>query len=135
MTARTKVSKGRGDKAKADRLFSLLVRDTGVCANCGYRCPCLPDEIRRTKTHRLECKLQCAHIIGRAYSTTRTDLDNAVCLDASCHMRFTDWPDEWLDFVGRDRYDALKLRANEGMGVKVDWSAELDRLMSLWGER
>ena len=105
-------------KAEATRLHSLIVRARGVCENCG-------DAWRATGS-----KLECAHIVSRRYSRTRTDLDNAFCLCSRCHMRFTEWPLEFADFVvskiGQDAYDALRAKA-QGLG-KVDWYEELDRL-------
>jgi hypothetical protein len=100
-------------KAKATKLHSELVRARGRCQNCG------------STEH-----LQCAHIISRRYANTRTRLDNALCLCARCHMRFTEWPLEFARFVeltvGHDTYDEL-WKASLAT-VKVDWVADLERL-------
>ena len=44
-------------------------------------------------------------------------------------------PDLWMDFIdrtiGRDEYDRLKLKANEGVGVKFDWFEEREVLKAL----
>jgi len=78
--------------------------------------------------------LQCAHIISRRYATTRTDLANAFCLDAGCHLRFTEHADEWMAFIdrtiGRKKYAELKSRALHPSG-KVDWIAEAERLATI----
>lgn len=133
--ARPSVAKGKGARAKATRLHSLIIRSAGVCANpdCDYRCPC-----PQFPMHGRLCRLECAHIVPRGRAWTRTSLDNAVCLCSKCHHRFGVWPDEWMRFldesIGRDRYDELKLTANMGVGRKFDWDAELERLV-VEGER
>lgn len=104
-------------KKKATELHSKIVRARGACEHCG------------TTTN-----LQCAHIVSRRYSATRTDTDNAFCLCAGCHMAFTEWPIEFADFtigqIGEDAYEALKAKAR-GAG-KVDWPSEVLRLSGLW---
>jgi len=104
------VAYGTGDKGKATKLHSILIRTTGFCENCGGN-----------------NYLQCAHIISRRYSGTRTDLRNAFSLCASCHRRFTDWPREFSHFItdtwAAECYDALKDKANTS--VKVDWAIRL----------
>jgi 5-methylcytosine-specific restriction endonuclease McrA len=108
----------RGDKAKADKLFSVLVRERRECEHCG---------------ERTYYKLQCAHIISRHFSHTRCDPDNAFCLCAGCHHFFTDHPVEFGVFVlskrGEDGYAAL--RAKSQLRTKVDWAAEVERLRGL----
>lgn len=108
-------------KAEATRLHSQIVRARGRCENCG-------DDWRATGS-----KLECAHIVSRRYSRTRTDLDNAFCLCSRCHMRFTEWPLEFAEFVtakiGEAKYRALVEKAH-GIG-KVDWYDELDRLRAI----
>jgi len=105
-------------KAEATRLHSLIVRSRGRCENCG-------DDWRSTGS-----KLECAHIISRRYSRTRTMEANAFCLCSKCHMRFTEWPLEFADFVVRERGQAFyyALRRNADSDIKVDWYDELDRL-------
>jgi len=111
---------GTGDKGKATRLHALITRDHGECIRCHY-----------TEA------LQCAHIISRKYSHTRTDLDNAFCLCASCHMYFTDNPVEFgqftIDQIGEDNYDLLLEKRRQL--TKVDWSIEAARLHSIAKER
>lgn len=104
-------------KDKATKLHSILVRARGACENCGSI-----------------TNLQCAHIVSRRYSATRTRLDNAFCLCAKCHMHFTEWPLEFHAFVvqkiGAVHYERLRYEALVGR-TKVDWPLELERLQAL----
>ena len=113
------VSRAKGSKAKCDRLFSLIIRARGGCQNCPER--------------RYE-QLQTAHIISRRYSHTRCDIDNAYCLCAACHRRFTDYPASFGEFVretiGQLAYDDLVLKSQER--TKVDWDDELVCLKAIW---
>lgn len=111
----------KGAKGKADKLFSQLIRSRGACESCG---------------ERDYAKLQCAHVIRRAYNATRVDTDNAFCLCWTCHRRFTDWPLEFAAFVvskiGTDAYESLRLKAEAGRKVsEAYWLAECERLKSL----
>lgn len=112
------VKRYKGAKAKCDTLFSKIIRSRGVCESCGesdYR------------------KLQCAHIISRRYSSTRTDEFNAYSLCWTCHRRFTDWPREFSHFItetiGSDKYEELSRKSQDYK--KMDWDAELVRLKEL----
>ena len=111
---------GKGPKGKATRLHALITRAHGECMRCG-------------NTHAL----QCAHIISRKYSWTRTDLDNAFCLCASCHMYFTDNPVDFgqftIDQIGDDNYTAL-LRKRQSTD-KFDWDVEAKRLEEIARDR
>ena len=111
---------GTGDKGKATRLHALITRDFGKCMKCAA-----------TEA------LQCAHIISRKYSWTRTDLDNAFCLCASCHMTFTDNPVEFGKFtieqIGEENYYAL-YRKRERID-KMDWEEEANRLREIAKEK
>lgn len=108
---------GKGPKGKATRLHAQIVRARGACENCGST-----------------SSLQCAHIISRKYGHTRTDIDNAFCLCASCHMTFTDNPVDFgvftLEKIGEDAYDRLLQQRNRT--DKVDWEAEAIRLTEIW---
>ena len=114
------VAYGKGPKGKATRLHSLVVRKRGRCERCGST-----------------ANLQCAHIIGRKFSATRTDERNAWCLCASCHRRLTDHPDEHMAFVaatiGMDEFAVLKERAlgNLRPWKEWEWQAEADRLKAI----
>ena len=118
MTRRGKKSNTQRAKEKATRLHSLIVRSRGRCEHCGTT-----------------ANLQCAHIVSRRYSATRTDLENAFALCAGCHMRFTEWPLEFAHFVlskiGEEKYRALREKAHNPL-VKVDWPAEAERLAAIW---
>lgn len=104
-------------KNHATRLHSMIVRDRGVCEARHW-----PGECKG--------KLETAHIISRRYSVTRTKLDNAFCMCSSHHMRFTEWPVEFSEFVtetiGAEKYQELSDTAQNG--YKIDWIAELERL-------
>ena len=112
---------GKGAKGKADRLTSLIVRSRGACEACGE------SEYR---------KLQCAHIVPRTFSATRTDEANCLCLCWSCHRKFTDDPFAWVTFVhqhiGEAEYERLRTKARDGVGTKIDWESEAMRLTVAW---
>ena len=110
---------GKGSKGKATRLHSLVVRSRGSCERCGSG-----------------NGLQCAHIISRRYSATRTDEVNAWCLCAGCHMRLTQHPYEHMEFVaqtiGMDRFDVLRAKAEAGVKTNdAFWQGEVERLTGL----
>lgn len=120
-----KTSYGKGLRGKATKLHSQVVRSRGKCEKCGS-----------------QTALQTAHIITRRYPLTRTDEKNAFCLCAKCHRRFTEWPDEWMDFIfdkiGRDEFYRLKEKSQQKLtGRRTDdfWGAEVSRLMELLGEK
>lgn len=107
---------GKGDKAKATKLHSELVRSIGNCEKCFRQPP--------------EVQLQAAHIQGRKASATRTLLINAFCLCASCHRIFTDRPLDFSRFVTTtwaQEYRETLLRLSNTM-TKVNWT---DRLAEL----
>jgi 5-methylcytosine-specific restriction endonuclease McrA len=114
-------SYGKKDKGKATRLHSKLVRAMHdfQCQRCG-------------RTPADDVQLHCAHIISRHVVATRVDETNAFCLCASCHFFFGKWPVEFAKFVfdkiGSDEYERLFKIAQEGIGKKVDWASEVDRL-------
>ena len=115
--------KPRAVKEEATRLASQIVRATKgpMCqAGCG-----------RPAT-------DCAHIVGRTFAHTRTDIENCLALCAMCHRHYTNWPDEWVEFlhrvIGADEYVRLKAKARDGVGVKFDWYDELDRLRAIAAE-
>ena len=110
------VKRFKGAKAKADTLFSQIIRSIGECENC----------------YKIE-HLQCAHIISRRYSNPRTDLRNAFCLCAGCHRRYTDHPREFSRFITRtwaqEYYDHIYRKSQE-VG-KIDWDDEVFRLKQI----
>lgn len=80
------VRRYKGDKAKADKLFSEIIRSLGRCEAEGDGRAC-------------SAQLQTAHIITRKRSATRTDLRNAFCLCFAHHRYFTDYPREFSKFI------------------------------------
>lgn len=106
----------RTARNKADVIFSKLVRAVGRCERCG----------------RVD-QLQCAHWLSRRYSNTRTDLDNAFCLCASCHRYFTADPTAWTDWCldRRGRATYIRLRAAANRPSWVHWPTELERLRAV----
>lgn len=113
------VSYGKGAYGKATKLHSKVVRERKVCENCGDKC------------YR---NLQCAHIVSRRYSATRTLEENAFSFCASCHRYFSDWPVEFTKFIektiGLKKYEELKDLAQSGN--KVNWEKEVDRLQRVY---
>jgi hypothetical protein len=113
---------GKAAKAKATKLHSLVVRTRD-----GFRC-------RWCGVHRDDGKqIQCAHVISRAVSATRTDERNAVALCASCHFKQSKNPLVWARWIeqelGTELLDDLLKRGVAG--VKVDWEAEVARLQAI----
>lgn len=112
--------KPRAVKEECTRLHSRIVRATkGPLCQCGCGQPAT----------------DAAHIMGRTFAHTRSDIDNAFALNAACHARFGAHADEWMEFIdrtiGRDEFLRLKRKALDGVRVKFDWFAELDRLKAI----
>jgi len=103
---------------KEDKIFSELIRGRGYCENP------MPKEQHSEQ-------LQCAHIVSRTYSKTRTDFRNAFCLCASCHFYFTGNPREFSHFISdswaADYYDEVKDLAHD-TSFKVDWKERYEFL-------
>lgn len=110
----------KGPKGACDTLFSLIVRQKGECERCGLEAP--------------RQELQCAHIVSRRYSATRTLTEplNAWCLCPKCHWTTTQDGVEFARLVdatiGMDAYEELRQIAWQGTGTKIDWSEERKRL-------
>lgn len=115
------VARAKGDKGRADFLFSRIVRSRGHCQypGCTSQGP-----------------YECAHLIGRSMSGTRVQEDNAVCLCGSHHRLIDAWWDEKQKVVqatiGEARYDELKELAREHKFLPITsaqfWKAERARL-------
>jgi hypothetical protein len=130
-----------GVKGKCDRLFSLLVRAVGVCANeaCTkgnpgpYRCMCP----QRPQRHTSDCRLQCAHVVTRSRVRTRCDLRNAVALCAACHHWFTLHPVEWGRWVDAHipDYDEVMRDSIATGGQRFDWDNQFELLQGLAKQR
>jgi predicted restriction endonuclease len=87
-------------RRKLDKLCSEIVRARGRCVRCGSK-----------------KSLQTAHIFSRTYNATRWDLDNLLCLCASCHWFFHKNPlflGEYVkDLYSEDKYELLKEARNQ----------------------
>lgn len=106
-----KLKRYKATKAKADVLFSQVIRSLGYCEARGYNgFTCSP-------------QLQCAHICSRRYNATRTDTRNAFVLCARHHRHYTDHPREFSHFItetwAQNYYPQVYLKANTP--TKVDW--------------
>lgn len=100
-------------KNKADRLFSLKVRELKSCIRCGSK-----------------FNLQCAHIISRRYLATRYNLDNAVALCAKDHLYYTYRPLEWEAFIEEKFPNRLtKLKAQALLTTTIDYQEIIDNLL------
>lgn len=80
--------------------------------------------------------LQCAHIVSRTYSATRTDLRNAFCLCAGCHLHFTYAPVEFAKYLkGRELeelYEELWAKAQEKRKFgKLFWDDRVEFLTDI----
>ena len=113
------IKRYKGAKAKADKLFSEVIRSIGRCEDCGS-----------TRY------LQCAHIISRRFNSTRCDTRNAFSLCASCHRKYTDFPREFSKFITRtwaqDYYDFILVKARDPKAGKyVDWDERIEFLTKI----
>jgi len=112
------VARYKGLKAKADKLFSEVIRAQEYCEAAGYNNrPC-------------SNQLQTAHIITRKRSATRTDTRNAFCMCFAHHRWFTDMPREFSKFItdtwAQVYYDEVYYKSIKP--TKVDWQSRIDFL-------
>lgn len=115
------VARRKGAPGKADRLFSLIVRSRGRCEwpGCASQGP-----------------YDTAHVIGRSFSGTRCEEDNAWCLCRSHHAEVDQWPHKkmWLvrQTIGEPRYFELTRLAEEYRSRPTTaarfWTDEAERL-------
>lgn len=107
------VKRYKGTKAKADKLFSEVIRSIGYCESCGS-----------------SDWLQCAHINSRRFNATRCDTRNAFSLCASCHRKYTDFPREFSRFItttwAQRYYDDMYQKSRTA--TKVDWNERIEFL-------
>lgn len=106
-------------KRKADDIFSQIVRSHGYCEKCGKGSDV--------------AQMQCAHIVSRRFSNTRTDFRNAFCLCAGCHRYFHDYPKEFSGFV-ENNWAAKgygKMFKLSRIATKMDWFARLAELRDI----
>lgn len=130
------VAYGKGNKGKATKLHSQLIRNLGYCERCFVKDVC-------DTNHTRGCVLQAAHIIGRRYSATRTLLNNAWSLCGKCHRELTDWPSKHMDFIGDTfAYEVYKPMSDWAQDSKRrdwptikfnenEWAIEYERLQEL----
>lgn len=113
-------------KAKADRLFSLIVRSRGYCERCGRQAG--------------EVTLQCAHIISRKYLGTRWDEQGSLALCVGCHHWQHQNPLEnalWLEEkFGLEYLKELRDKAQVYAGriKRVDYEELVASLQARWDE-
>ena len=79
----------KGQKRKADKLFSLKVRSLGFC------------ELEGKDWISCGGPLHCAHIDTRGKHAIRWNPMNAVCICAGHHVYYTNHPKDW-DIVVSD---------------------------------
>lgn len=111
------------DRDVATRLHSKIIRAVGYC------------EWTRDVADGSECsgRLECCHIIRRAWRATRTDLDNAVCLCAAHHRRIDTSAVDMIRLVGADEYRRLEVKAKTGIQgtAAAFWRSERARLTEI----
>ena len=73
----------KGLKAKCDKLFSLKMREIGIC------------ELRSLDTITCGGGLQCAHVDTRGKHAIRWNPLNALCICAGHHVYYTNNPRKW----------------------------------------
>lgn len=99
-------------KNKADKLWSIVIRQAGECIRCHRKPP--------------EVTLQAAHVISRKYTATRWDLRNGFCMCVGCHHWGHMNPAEWglwiIEMLGADLVTELQTTAREYPGrlKKID---------------
>lgn len=101
-------------KAKADRLFSLLIRKPGRCAIEGL--------------DKIQCNggLQCMHIITRSNHRLRWDTANALPGCAGHHLYYTRNPWEWQELI-KERFSANYEYINS---VRNElWDRDIDKVL------
>lgn len=115
------VSYGKGDKGKADKLFSEVIRSVGYCEASGF--------------NQINCsqQLQCMHIVSRKYNATRCDTRNAFSGCAAHHRFYTDHPREFSRFItqtwAQKYYDTVYQNSRDAsLGKSVDWQERIDFL-------
>ena len=115
------VKRYRGAKAKADALFSQVIRRLGYC------------EAENYGGRRCSTTLQTAHIITRGRSATRTDTRNAFCLCFAHHRWFHDYPREFSRFISRtwaaQYYDFIYQKSVTP--TKVNWEDRIEFLKKI----
>jgi hypothetical protein len=116
------VKRYKGAKAKADELFSKVIRGQGSCEAEGFG------------DRNCSNQIQTAHIITRGRSATRTDTRNAFALCFSHHRWFHDYPREFSRFItqtwAQDYYDRLYIKSITPTKVKWEQRVEFLKLIT-----
>lgn len=116
-----KISK-KGLKTKADKLWSLAVK-----LRAGMKC----ERCHKTDT------LNSHHVISRKFNSLRHDLDNGVCICASCHFWAHQNPIEsslwFLSKRGEEWHTQLVFRKNKI--IKNDVEESIDYLNKYIAEK
>lgn len=112
----------KGAKAKADKLFSEVIRSVGYCEAEHW------DEVRCSP------QLQTMHIVSRKYSATRCDTRNAIAGCAAHHRYFTDHPRQFSRFITtspvQPYYETVWRNSRDSaLGKKVDWNERVEFLL------
>ncbi len=99
-------------KRNCDDRMRKFITARGSCERCGAPGP-----------------LQCAHIIRRRYSWTRTDERNAWALCRTCHQAVDTYASHFNALVAKTiGWDLLaELEAKSMWREKFDWKSELER--------
>ncbi len=101
------------DRDNCDRRMRKFIVARGSCERCGIA----------------GVPLECAHIIRRRYSWTRTDERNAWALCRTCHQAVDTYASHFNALVAKTiGWDLLaELEAKSMWREKFDWKAELER--------
>lgn len=104
-------------KRNCDDRMRSYIRARGQCQRCG----------------NVQGPFECAHIIRRRYSWTRTDERNAWCLCHDCHGLVDTYVSEFNVLVGATIGWELfrELEERSMRREKFDWNRELDRWKAL----
>lgn len=118
------VKRAKGKKAKADKLFSEVIRSVGYCEAQGF------DNIKCSK------QLQTMHIVSRRYNATRCDTRNAMCGCAAHHRFYTDHPRQFSRFItqtwAQKYYDQMYQRSRDSsLGKMIDWDERIALLTDI----
>ena len=117
-----------------DAIFSDVIRESWdwTCAASGI-----------VFSDRKGRDVHCSHFVSRINLATRWYPDNAFCLSASMHKRFSENPDEHTAFVkkilGDVRYGELiarkkkivRYRKPDKQAMQAHYKAELERLRDM----
>ena len=118
------VKRAKGVKAKADKLFSEVIRSVGYCEAQGF------DNVACSN------QLQTMHIVSRRFNATRCDTRNALAGCAAHHRFYTDHPRQFSRFItqtwAQEYYDQMYERSRDSsLGKRVDWDERVALLTDI----